>query len=326
MNKKERLMAVLHHQMPDHIPAGFWFHFDGEKGRGESCVRAHIDFYRKTDIDFVKIMSDNLGYPLRYHISCADDWNKVEHLDESDPFFTDSVARCKAINDAIGEECFTYYNFFSPINIIRERDIFDAGVNNYNTVAEHIRQNPTAVKHAMTVVAEDHVRLAKKIIETGGCLGIYQSLQGAELGWLSKEEYESTVKPADLLQLYGINSISRYNIIHMCSWAGTSNHLDYWKEYPAAVKNWGTGVEKLSLSEGSKFFGKDCLVLGGLDNRAGHPLVSGSKADIRAEVKRVLEEMKGTPFILGADCTVPNTIDLERIRMVVKTAREDNAV
>ena len=42
MTKKERLMAVLNHQQPDHIPVGFWFHFPGEDGIGEKCVKAHL--------------------------------------------------------------------------------------------------------------------------------------------------------------------------------------------------------------------------------------------------------------------------------------------
>lgn len=330
MTKKERLMAVLNHQMPDHIPVGFWFHFDGDEGAGDKCVEAHLKYYRETDIDFVKIMSDSLGYPLRVVISKAEDWFNVKPLPEDDPFFTDTVKRCRAITDAIGDECYTYYNFFSAVNIVRERDVFTQelaqGRSNYEIVAAHIRENPDAVRYAMCVIAGDYVRLAEKVVHDGGCLGIYQSLQGAEIDWLTKEEYETVAKPADLLQLEGINKISPYNMIHMCSWAGTPNHLEYWKDYPGAIKNWGTGVEGVSLTEGRKLFGEGCVILGGLDNRLGHPLVSGAKEEIQQTVRDLLEEMKGIPFIIGADCTVPNTIDMNHICWVVETARENPAL
>ena len=326
MTKKERLMAVLNHQQPDHIPVGFWFHFPGEDGIGEKCVKAHLDYYRETDIDFVKIMSDHLGYPLRCEIGSADDWFRLEPLPENDPFFRDTVERCRAINDALQNECHTFYTYFSPVNIVRERDVFTADAlqgRNYNAVvAEHIRQNPEAVAHAMRVIAEDHVKLAEMVIREGGCLGIYQSLQGAEHGWLTEAEYNSVVKPSDLIQIEGINRVSRYQILHMCSWAGTPNHLSYWKDYPCAARNWGTGVEGLSLAQGLGFFGRDAVMLGGMDNRTGHPMVSGTREEIRAAVRQVRSEMKDVPFILGADCTLPATIDRNHIRWAVEAARE----
>ena len=69
MTKKERLMAVLNHQQPDHIPVGFWFHFPGEDGIGEKCVKAHLDYYRETDIDFVKATPYNSPRLPSSHIS-----------------------------------------------------------------------------------------------------------------------------------------------------------------------------------------------------------------------------------------------------------------
>lgn len=35
-------------------------------------------------------------------------------------------------------------------------------------------------------------------------------------------------------------------------------------------------------------------------------------------MRNVLAHMGDTPFILGADCTVPNTIDLDHIRWVIE--------
>ena len=219
MDKKERLMAVLNHQKPDRIPASFWFHFDGEKGRGEACVQAHLDYYRAANPDFIKIMSDGLGYPLSVTIGRAEDWYKVAPLPDDDPFFTETVARCAAINQAVGEECYTFYNFFSPYNIIREREVFTSAYQNSNrneTVKTHMQENPDAVRHAMCVIAGDLARLAERVVHEGGCLGIYQSLQGAEIGHLSESMHADVVRPADLQLIRAINEISPYNILHLC--------------------------------------------------------------------------------------------------------------
>ena len=70
MNKRERVLAVLDKKPVDHIPASFWFHFiRPEDAVGEGCVKAHLDYYRATDVDFIKIMSDGLGYPLKVTIN-----------------------------------------------------------------------------------------------------------------------------------------------------------------------------------------------------------------------------------------------------------------
>ena len=326
MNKKERLMAVLNGRLPDRPPVGFWFHFDGENGSGEACVKAHVKYYRDTDIDFVKIMSDGLLYPLKVTIDKAEDWFKVQPLPHDDPFFTQTVQRCAQINREIGDECYTFYNFFSPFNVVRACDIFTEnalkGRTWDETVMAHMRENEAAMKHALCVIARDLAYLAAIVIREGGCLGIYQSVQGAEKGRMSAEEYARVVEPSDRIVLDAFNAISPYNMLHMCSWAGDPNHLEYWKDYPCRVKNWGIGIEGLTLTQAETFFPKGSVFLGGMDNRRDHPLYCGNENEVKAAVRDVLREMKGKPFILGADCTVPNDIDLNHLRWVMETVKE----
>lgn len=319
-------MAVLNGQMPDRTPVGFWFHFEGAEGKGDACVQAHVNYYRQSGIDFVKIMSDGLPYPLRVTIDKAEDWLSVKPLPKNDPFFTEAVKRCKQINQAIGDECYTYYNLFSPFNIVRACDVFTQnalqGRTWDETVMAHLRENGAALCHAMNVIAEDLGHLAQLVIRDGGCLGVYQSVQGAEKGRMSAEEYDRVVKPSDRIVIDASNQASPYNFLHMCSWAGDPNHLEYWREYPSRVKNWGIGIEGLTLSDAEDFFPKGCCFLGGLDNRRSHPLFRGDRASVQAAVRGVLTEMKGKPFILGADCTVPNDIDINHIRWVMETVSE----
>ena len=86
------------------------------------------------------------------------------------------------------------------------------------------------------------------------------------------------------------------------------------------MKNWGTGVEGVSLAEGKQLFG-GAVLLGGMDNRRDQPLYSGTREEIQAAVRRVIREMDGTPFLLGADCTVPPDTDLNHIRWALEAAR-----
>ena len=77
------------------------------------------------------------------------------------------------------------------------------------------------------------------------------------------------------------------------------------------------------MSEGKKLF-EGSVLLGGMDNRRDQPLYAGTKEEIQAAVHAVLKEMEDTPFLLGADCTVPPDTDLDHIRWALEAARSYN--
>ncbi len=80
MNKKERMMTVLSGRRADRVPASFWHHFGPDEIEGDACVQAHLDYYRETGVDFIKIMSDGLAYPLEITIDTPEDWLKLRPL------------------------------------------------------------------------------------------------------------------------------------------------------------------------------------------------------------------------------------------------------
>ena len=325
MTKKERLDAVLAGKQPDRIPFSFSYHFQGDPEKEKDYVKAHLDFYRESNVDFLKIMCDGLLYPFYEPIECASDWAKLTPLPKDDPFFTESIRRCREITTAVTEECYTFYTFFAPFSLIRNAGSITeqalAGRTVDATIMAHLKEDEEAVLHALQVIAEDLVYLAGKIIYESGCKGIYQSVQGAEKGRMSAGEYTRWVEPSDRIVVEGLNKLSRCNILHMCSWAGFPNHLEYWRDYPAAVKNWGIAIEGLSLSGGLDYF-PNCVLMGGLDNRKGKTLHSGTKEEVQQNVRKLLDEMGNVPFILGADCTVPSDIAVERFRWIWETLEE----
>ena len=325
MTKKERLDAVLAGKKPDRIPFGFSYHFQGDPEKEKDYVKAHLDFYRESGVDFLKIMCDELLYPFYETIECASDWAKLTPLPRDDYFFTESVRRCREITEAVQDECYTFYTFFAPFSLIRNAASITekalAGRTVDAAVMAHLKEDEDAVLHALQVIAGDLVYLAEKIIRESGCKGIYQSVQGAEKGRMSAEEYARWVEPSDRAVIEGINKLSSCNILHMCSWAGFPNHLEYWRQYPAAVKNWGTGIEGLTLAGGRDYF-PGCVLMGGLDNRKGKTLYSGTREEVKRNVWKILDEMEGVPFILGADCTMPSDIDMERFLWVREALEE----
>ena len=56
--------------------------------------------------------------------------------------------------------------------------------------------------------------------------------------------------------------------------------------------------------------------MGGFENGKEGLLYRGSKEEIQAETKRLIEETGKEGLILGADCTIPSDIAVERIQWV----------
>lgn len=315
MNKRERVIAALENRETDFVPVGFWYHFPEEKQHGKACIDAHIDFYRKTNQDFIKIMCDGyFGYPndVLVNMKNVSDLYNMKPLGKNHPFIREQVERAKAIKAEVGDECCIFYNVFCPLSYFRLQIDWDK-------MMECIKEDKEAVKYACRVIAKDAVALVDALINEAGCDGIYYCVQNAELFRFTAEEYKEIVEPYDLKVLDFANSVSKYNILHCCGWSGDKNRVEVWKNYKAAAVNWAIYVEGMDLNEGRTFFNTNC-VLGGFDNRPDGILYSGTDEQIADETKRIISETGKCGTILGADCTLPNSIDIEHIRRVVETA------
>ena len=193
MDKRERVLACMNHLTVDRPPVGFWFHFSDEQKMGAACVQAHLDYYNHVDVDLAKIMCD--GYfdypnPLAQSVQKASDWYHLKPLGKDHPYIVEQVERARRINEALKGECCTFYNIFSPYNVIRE-----AFENADATVMAHLREDPDAVNAAARAVGEDEAELAQALIQEGGMTGIYQSFQAAELDRFTAEGKRSSSAP-----------------------------------------------------------------------------------------------------------------------------------
>jgi uroporphyrinogen-III decarboxylase len=315
MNKYKRVINVLDGKPVDKTPVSFFHHFHGEEGIGDRCVKNHIDFYRKSNIDFLKMMSDGFfDFPLGIKISKASDWNKINPSGIADSYISKQVERAKSVNDILQGDCCSFYNTFAPFSMIRFA--VDDGM-----VMEHLREDPDAMLSALDVVAEIQIELARQLIEAGGCTGVYIPFQGGEKDRFTFDEYRSLITPSDTKLLDSANKFSDYNIIHLCGWAGVPNNLEVWQDYSSKAVNWAVHIEKLSLAEGKDFFpGK--VVMGGFDNRESGTLYTGSKSEIKQYTQNLISETGNQGLIVSADCSLSADIDIDHINWVVEAVEE----
>ena len=315
MNKRERVLAAMNLQPVDRPPVGFWFHFQAEQGVGEACVQAHLDYYNHIDVDMVKIMCDSyFDYPnpVAKAVKEPKDWYAMKPLGKDSPFIREQVERARAVKAGLKDDMVVIYNVFAPFSLIR----FGVGD---DLVMDHLRREPGAITYALDVIAEDCCTLSELLITDAGIDGIYYCVQGGEKNRFTPEEYRRLITPTDKRVLEHANRFSDTNVLHCCGWAGIPNNLEIWQDYPAKAVNWACFVENMNLVEGMQFFGGRC-VLGGFDNRPQGVLYSGTREEVEAETARLIQRSGKTGVILGADCTLPATVDVNRFNWVVEAA------
>ncbi len=316
MNKKDRVLAAISHQQVDHVPASFSLHFPREIASGEAAVKAHIDFYRETDCDVLKIMNENL-VPEIGEMNGPDDWKKIPAYNRHSPFMVRQLDMIKHILDGVGEPVYALATVHgicaSAIHPIEERYGY---VPVREMMAAHLRQNKTVVLDAFHRIADAMSDLAAACIEAGSS-GIYYAALGGEKHFYTDEEFAEAIEPFDRQILSAAREAGGHTFLHICKenlemsrYAGYGDLCD--------VVNWGVYEAPYTLEEGRRLFPR-ATIMGGLANRSG-VLVDGTDDELKAAVQAVIRDFGETGFILGADCTLPTEIPYGRIMAAVHAA------
>ena len=106
MTKKERVIAAIEGREVDYVPVGFSLHFPSGKEKGEQGVKSHLEFFRRTDTDIIKVMNENL-VPDVGEIKTPGDWDKIPSYSMNDGFMKDQIEMVKRILDQAEEDAFS---------------------------------------------------------------------------------------------------------------------------------------------------------------------------------------------------------------------------
>ncbi len=114
-----------------------------------------------------------------------------------------------------------------------------------------------------------------------------------------------------------INEKCEFNILHVCDYVAGYSDLTPYLDYPGDVVNCSLklGDQHLNAKHVAEMFGRPFM--GGVE-RLG-TILSGSPAEVQAMVQRILVDAPDR-FILGADCTIPATVNWENIRTAIQMA------
>ncbi len=309
MNKRELVLSLLDKsKKQEYIPAAFFLHFDEIYQRGQGAIDKHLEYFRYTGMDFVKIQYEN-KFPVRPEISRPEDWGKMPLYKK--PFYEDPLKIVEGLVKKVKKEAPVIMTLYSPFMC--------AGHTTGGQVSEHIKENPEKVKKGMEIITESLMIFVKECIKLG-IDGFYHSTQGGEGFRFDKPAlFIECIKPYDLVLMKEINRSCIFNILHICDYHGGYNDLTPFLDYPGHVVNCSLelGKGELSGKEISKMFGRPFM--GGIERKG--TIVTGKKEEIKKVVEGILEEAP-EKFILGADCTVPSEIDWDNLKMAISLAHQ----
>jgi uroporphyrinogen decarboxylase len=309
MNKRDLVLSLLDpNARPETVPAGFFLHFDPAYHRGQAAIDKHLEYFRYTDMDFVKIQFE-LPFPKQPQIQRPEDWATLPFfgLDHYEPM----LKVVEGLVQAAKKEALVILTLYSPFMLCNDM----AGM---ETVTRTVTEDPEAFKTGITRVTESLLQFVRACIRIG-LDGFYTSTQGGEAGRFADPAlFDLAVRPYDLAIMSEINSSCIFNILHVCDYWMPYANIDRYTDYPGHIVN-----ASLEMADGGHLTGRQVAemfrrpFMGGLERKGA--ITRGSPDQIRAAVHAALETAPERT-ILGADCTVPADTNWDNLRLAIDTA------
>jgi len=316
MNKRDQVLSLLDpRRKQEYIPAGFFLHFEKSFHAGRAAVEKHLEFFRYTDMDFVKIQYERT-FPFQPQIRRPGDWAKMP-LYKRD-FFEGQLSAVEGLVKEAGKEALVLVTLYSPFMCAGDATSATAE-DRQRLLTQHIRENPQAVRKGMEIITESMMFFARECIKLG-VDGFYTSTQGGESGRFGGSLlFDECIRPYDLAVMEEIARSCAFNILHVCDYVGEYDDLTPYLNYPGHVVNCSLklGTKTITGQDASRMFGRPYM--GGMDRKG--VIVFGDDAEIRSAVEGVLRQSP-EKFILGADCTVPSDINWDNLRVAISAAHE----
>ncbi|MCX7919908.1 MAG: hypothetical protein N3A72_09965 [bacterium] len=303
MNKIERIHKAINGKTVDRIPYSVWYHFGLQYLPGQALAEAELTFYRKFNLDFIKVMHD-YPYPLpegMQEIKQPNDWLKLKPVNINQGGFKQQLVALKLIGKQLNGEAYYIDTIFSPWSTARKlaRD----------RIFEHQRTAPKKLKYGLEVITESFYNYISVAINSG-LSGIFLSIGGASFDLMSEKEYCVFGKPYDLEVLNAASS-APFNVLHI---HGKNIMFDLVKEYPVHALNWSHRHTAPSLKEArNKYSG---CILGGIDELNTD---SVRPPEIREQVFQTIKDLGKKGVILGPGCAIPTNTPPANISEIRKT-------
>lgn len=308
MNKRDVVLSLLDAQSArPYTPAAFFLHFPPAFREGQAAVDKHLEFFRYTDMDLVKIQYERT-FPPNPAIQKPADWAKMPPYDLD--FFEGQLRAVEGLVKAAKNEAVVVITLYSPL-------MCAGHATSLPTVKAHLEAEPEQVAKGLEIIADSLLRFVRECIRLG-VDGFYASTQGGEAGSFSQPGiFQQYVKPYDLMVMEEFARACPFNILHVCDYVADYADFTPFLDYPGQVVSspLKLGDRMLTPVEAAQFFGRPWM--GGLERKG--VLATGTPDRVREAARAVLTSAPER-FLLGADCTVPDGTPWDNLKAAIETA------
>ncbi len=294
---------------PNYTPAAFFLHFGEGYKTGPAAATRHLEFYRHTDMDFVKIQFEQT-YSRQDFLQKPEDWAKLKlaGLD----FYEPQLQTVRELVKAEKKNALIVMTLYSPF-------MCAGHCATAPVLLKHLEENPEAVKKGLEILTESQLLFVRACIKEG-VDGFYASSQGGEAGRFSSPKiFTEYVKPFDLVSMKEAAAACPFNILHVCDYVAPYANYDAYYDYPGHVINSNVKMAngQIPATAIAKAFRRPFM--GGMDR---HGIIgTGTPQQVEAEIRRVVKAAP-QPFILGADCTVEADTSWDRLKHAISVAHQ----
>jgi uroporphyrinogen decarboxylase len=308
MNKRELILSLLDESQPmDTVPAAFFLHFPPEFHAGQAAVDKHLEYFRYTGMDLVKIQYERT-FPKIPAIQRPEDWVKMPKYDLD--FFEGQLKAVEGLVKGMKDEAVVVVTLYSPFMCAEHTTSSDL-------LPQHLAENADQVIKGMEVITESMLGFVRECIRLG-VDGFYMSTQGGEAGRpYDAGVFEKAIQPYDLAVMDEVVAGCDFNILHVCDY-----RLDYadfarFLDYPGDVVNCPLNLDdgQITMKEATRLFKRP--VMGGLERKG--VITTGTPEQVKQATESLLKDAPER-FILGADCTVLADTPWENLKAAIDTA------
>ena len=292
---------------PGYVPAAFFLHFDEASKLGPGAVAKHLEYFRFTGMDFVKVQYERT-FPQLAQIRTPADWKAMPRYGLD--FYRPQLEVVDALVKAAGREALVLVTLYSPFMCAGHST-------SRGLLVKHLEQDGEAVRPGLETITDSLLGFVRECRNLGAD-GFYASTQGGEAGTFRDPGlFDRYVAPCDLRLMRVAEASFAFNILHVCDYEAPYADLAPFTRYPGHVVSCSPRLAngQRSPRELSELFGRP--ILGGMDRKG--VLATGSPDEVRHEAEAVLRAAPER-FILGADCTVPGEGRWEGIRAAIAAA------
>jgi uroporphyrinogen decarboxylase len=309
MTKRERVDAALAGRPVDRIPISLWRHFPDIDLDPAALAEALLDFQRRYDLDFIKLMPNGVycvedwgcetAYQggsigartcVRHAVRHIQEWSTLQLLDPSKGALARELTCLRAVARGRGDDAPVLQTIFSPFTVARKAA-------DPTLVQETMQKQPVRLHAALEVISATVEAYVGACLDAGAD-GVFFATQAATPAVLAPEAHRQFVEPYDLRVLTAARARGALILLHL---HGDHPYLPRLAAtYPVDALNWHDRRTPPSLAEARAQVSQ--ALVGGLDESGS--MITDSPEAVRSQVRNAVAQCGGRRLIVGPGCVV----------------------